>query len=60
MTTNIAPYIMRQLVSKFGRPESEIQAMADTLEQHLRRPASVLLHVRKDVALRWWESVKAR
>ncbi|HPA47813.1 MAG TPA: hypothetical protein PK395_18765 [bacterium] len=56
----ITPYMMRQLVAKYRKPEPEIQAMADTLARHLRRSASVLLHVRRDVALRWWEAVKAR
>ena len=60
MTPTIEPYIMRQLVAKFGLPEPEIRDMAKALAPRTKRPASVLLHTERELALRWWESVKAR
>ncbi len=56
----IPPYILRQLVVKYGLPEPEIRRMVETLAQRSQRPASVLLHINRDVAIRWWESIRAR
>jgi hypothetical protein len=56
----IEPYIMRQLVAKYGLPEPEIQAMVDEMAHRTKVPASVLLHVQKDIALRWWDAMAQR
>lgn len=56
----IDPYIMRQLVTKYGLPEPEIRAMADALAPRTRTPASLLLHGQKDMVLRWWRAVGKR
>ncbi len=60
MTPTIEPYVMRQLVRKFGLPEPEIRDMVKALAYRTKRPASLLLHTERELALRWWKSVKTR